>query len=330
MIVLAFDVGIKNLAYSIVEDKGDTYDIVEPFNINWNIINIIKDNIICECNGCENSVTKFCKISNRTYYFCGKHGRKMCKELLLKYPLNLKSIKTDKRCTCTKSCNKIAVAKHDERYMCQKHLDMFNKQIIKERSLQKYKLLVENFTVHDLKVKLLESLELYKELFLYVDYVCIENQPVYSNPTMKAIADTLYGWFLVRSIIDKHNTHSTIKKVCFFAASNKLKINGKDKEHNDQIKTAKNSYGKTKSLGVEECKRMISHNSNYVNHLDKFKKKDDMCDAYLHASYFIQKQQLKKNFDYTPKTKLFSNIRLFETMMFMIKQECLNDELLKR
>jgi len=75
---------------------------------------------------------------------------------------------------------------------------------------------------------------------------------------------------------------------------------------------------------------MIKHNPEYVNHLSKFKKKDDMCDAYLHASYFIQKSQMKKGYKNSVKTQLFLNIRKFESLMFIVKQICLNDEDLKK
>lgn len=326
MRVLGFDVGIKHLAYCIVENQGTEYNICQPCNHHWNIINIIKEDFKCEFEDCDLAIKKFTIVKGIKHYYCGKHARKMHKELMLLNPLNqyLMDPQSNQKCTSIKSCKAKATTKCNDIYMCQKHTTMFNKTVTKERSLQTHKLLVKDFTVHDLKVKLLESLEIYKELFLYVDYVCIENQPVYSNPTMKALADVIYTWFLVRSTIDKSITHSTIKKVCYFAASNKMKINGKKKELNDQIDASNDTYKKTKALGVEECTKMIKHRQEYINHLQTFKKKDDVCDAYLHASYFIQKEKAKKNFDECLPNSIVFSLRKWGSIMFALEQLKLN------
>ena len=76
--------------------------------------------------------------------------------------------------------------------------------------------------------------------------VCIENQPAFKNPTMKAISDVLYTWFMIRGLIEKDITDSKISKITFFAPSNKLKITDKTEDIADEIENAGNKYKKTK------------------------------------------------------------------------------------
>ena len=68
----------------------------------------------------------------------------------------------------------------------------------------------------------ISELEARKNL-LTANAVVIENQPSFKNPRMKSIATTLYDYYLIRGIIDKDRTKSSIKQVKFMSPSNKLK-----------------------------------------------------------------------------------------------------------
>lgn len=296
MKVLAFDIGIKNLAYcvSTYDEETNKYNIVEPYCDNWNIINLINDkDIKCQCEDCENNVTQYAKVDGQMLYYCGKH-KKLHKELLENNMLDFEFLNTDERCQYTKSCKTKARYKYRDMCYCTTHKNAHAKLLIKERNLQKYKVIVKDFTIHDLKVKLLKTLEEYIDIFLYVDEVYLENQPAYCNPTMKAISDVLYSWFLIRVYADSEYYQSTIKKIGFTAAANKMKINGMGQELNEEIDNAPNKYKKTKELSIVQTKSMLSHNQDYIDHLDSFGVKlDDMCDSYLHGVYQLQKN-LKK------------------------------------
>ena len=58
MKILSFDIGIKNLAYCLV-DETKLYD--------WNVINLLSEECNCNINNCKNNVfyiynnLKFCK-----------------------------------------------------------------------------------------------------------------------------------------------------------------------------------------------------------------------------------------------------------------------------
>lgn len=293
MRVIGFDVGIKNCSYCVVDYdvETNTYNVPEPCDKYWNIINLTETHALhCANPECNNSVTQTAIVNGEHHYYCGRH-KKIHKELLENNPLIINETDDNTiRCQHSASCKTKSKWMYNDKYLCGTHKTVFEKNANKERELKKYKVFVKDFTVHDLKVILLRKFEELQDIFLDADYVCIESQPSLKNPTMKAIADVMYTWFLMRSIIDQEYTGSTISKIVFFAPSNKMKINGMGQELNDEINNASNKYKMTKELGVKQCCDMISHDDNCINHLSTFKKKDDMCDAFLHASYYIQKE----------------------------------------
>ena len=77
MKIISWDIGIKNLAYCILEENNNlenTYIIH-----NWNIINIAESNLKCssflknENVICDNKVTNKCILCDKNYFFCNIH-----------------------------------------------------------------------------------------------------------------------------------------------------------------------------------------------------------------------------------------------------------------
>ena len=293
--VLGFDVGIKNLAYCIVEKKEDKYHIQSSHKDCWNIINLTEqDKLLCANSGCTNPITKTSEIGGIKYYFCTKH-KLLHKALIQANPLDFdlhNEDQTGSKCSHAASCKTKSKYMWGGNPICCKHKEMIERNEEKSRALVKYKTFVKDFTIHDLKLSLLQKLDSFKDLFLNVDIVCIENQPTFKNPTMKAISDVLYTWFMIRGLVEHDLNSSTISKITFFAPSNKLKIAGKTEDINEQIDQADKAgskYKKTKELGITNCMEFIKWNQEYVDHLNTFKKKDDLCDAFLHGVYYIEK-----------------------------------------
>lgn len=290
--VLGFDVGIKNLAYCIVEKQDDKY-IIQPSHIdNWNIINLTEqDKLKCCYETCPNSISLCSEINKEKYHFCSKH-KLYHKVILSNNKILFNECSDSSKCAHAISCKTKSKFIYNNIPLCSKHKEMIEKNENKLRALTKYKTFVKDFTIHDLKLSLLQKLDTFKNIFLKVDIVCIENQPTFKNPTMKAISDVLYTWFMIRGLIEKEQNNSTISKITFFAPSNKLKIAGKTENINEEIADATktgNKYKKTKELGITNCLEFIKYNQEYVDHLNSFKKKDDLCDAFLQGAYFYEK-----------------------------------------
>ena len=52
----------------------------------------------------------------------------------------------------------------------------------------------------------------------FINEILIENQPTLINPTMKTIASLLYGYFVMRGIVEKQKTNSQIVKYLDYLA----------------------------------------------------------------------------------------------------------------
>ena len=174
MNILSWDVGIKHLAYNLSEytinlSENETNKI----NLNikqWGIINLALE----QCNFCESDG----EYIYEKQYYCKEHCRRIREkhychesECTKKAKYNIDSIKDDTTIL---------------KYLCEEHGPKtynFDSaiEVLKDKLIEKLdKITFENFTV-----------------------VLIENQPTFKNPKMKAIADTLYAWFIIRKIIDE-------------------------------------------------------------------------------------------------------------------------------
>jgi hypothetical protein len=145
---------------------------------------------------------------------------------------------------------------------------------------------VKDMTTDDLKYQLVKCLDERKQDLLQTEMVLIENQPTFKNPTMKAISDTLYTWFMIRGVVDKDINNSQIKKIKFISPSNKLKeFDQKAIEEADESK----KYKETKKLSVENTKTILQSYGlkQWIDELMKHQKKDDLADSFLQGWYVL-------------------------------------------
>ena len=131
---------------------------------------------------------------------------------------------------------------------------------------------------------------------LNVDYVLIENQPCMKNPVMKSIQMILYALYIMCKngkyiINDISNEINRIKHIHLISASNKLKVYDGPKIE----LTYKSSYTRRKKLSILHTQYLLKDNEEKLKYLNNHKKKDDLCDTYLQALYFVKN---KKKFKY--------------------------------
>jgi len=164
---------------------------------------------------------------------------------------------------------------------------------------------VKDMTSDDLKFHLVKCLDERKEyLLLNVDMVLIENQPTFKNPTMKAISDTLYTWFMIRGIVDKELNNSTIQKIRFISPSNKLK---EFDQKTIEEATEAHKYKETKKLSIENTKTiLLSYGLNqWIDVIMSHQKKDDLADSFLQGWYILNNMN---------EDKLYSEWRILYDM----------------
>jgi hypothetical protein len=317
--ILSFDVGIKNLAYCLIEKNENNFSIHK-----WGIINLVDDrqkcmytlrggkicdkeakfriqhkekfnifdkeeNMFCTCTAHKDKSTPTIEQATHTIKITTKKSKKN-KETDVCEEEKSKCILCDKDAEYELSTNKNYA-------WCETHYQKNGKAF--EKKITSKKITITNCNkqpIQFLTEKLFEKLDK-ESSFLSVDDILIENQPALRNPTMKTISSILYSYFVIRGITDKQNTNSNISLVKFVSPSNKLKI---DKEQTDEIidkesiiknkkkasvKEQKTIYNLTKNLGIKYCAALIDEKDRKI--LDSYKKKDDMCDSFLQGFQYL-------------------------------------------
>jgi hypothetical protein len=290
--ILSFDVGIKNLAYCLMEKKDNNVKILK-----WEIINLVEDRNLCQ----------FVLKNKRV---CGKIGRFTCSHVCPQAtsPENNNNMKEVVVCNSHKN-NYTPIEVENNNFNCNHNkcrnkssINLMNKQEwswcethkkdIKSvlRNFKPKKLTFQNCSqqpIQELAKKLFNKLDADKD-FILVDEVLIENQPSLKNPNMKTISTLLYSYFVMRGITDKYRTLSNITNIKFISPSNKLKIDKsttnkklKDAKEKDQ----KEVYEITKGLGKIYCRALITDDEKKL--LEKYDKQDDLCDCFLQGFQYL-------------------------------------------
>jgi len=290
MKIISWDVGIKNLAYCIME-KTNNNEL--PYKIhNWGVLNSIEKCLLKCCghgltpNSSSDNCTRKVLYTNKIYGelrgYCAIHKREFT-------PIDCECIpvKCDDICSFSDKCKKTAQFNINNQLYCKTHKKNIITKFTKHQLLVKYK--PPNCNTVDIKVlkrNMIELLDNNKDILLNVDHCVIENQPSLKNPKMKSIAETLYGWFLIRGQIDNQNP---IKNLTYMCPSNKLKVN----EDNtisilSRSRNSTEKYKLTKQLGIIYCKQLLKNDPDNLTFLGNNSKKDDLCDAFLQGAYYIE------------------------------------------
>jgi hypothetical protein len=255
--ILSFDIGIKNLAYCLLENTDINGD---SSILDWGIIDLINDtpliqNIDKDKNK-DNSC--ICSFIQKNKKICGKTGYCQYKEN-----------------------DDILCKTHSKKYV-DDQIDIIEK-VVKKKVVKKK---CNTKSSRDICITLIEKLN-EKPHFIECDYIVIENQPSTKNPTMKTIQVMIYTYFINKCYIDNKCQH--IKDIVLLAPRNKLTVyTGPVVECN-----LKNKYSRTKKLGIEYCKYMIQTDIQNTQLFISHTKKDDLADCYLQGVFFI-KNNLKK------------------------------------
>ena len=286
MKVLSWDVGIINLAFCLIDYNKETkeYKILD-----WDIINLT-DREKMKCTECNANPSYYQVISEK--YYCKNHSK-----LAAITPPEfdeLFQLESNNKCGYegkTGACGKNSKYKLNTDYYCNTHAKNKYKSYSNEYKLVNHtKKGIDKMSMDDFLLRLVKELDKRPNL-LNCEAVFIENQPTMKNPRMKTISVTLYNYYIIRGIIDKHISKSPLKEVHFMAPSNKLKLaNDGDKVELVKVKNNEDdskTYKLTKSLGVKYCLEMIKQVPEWVEKFNSHKKKDDLADCFLQGMYAL-------------------------------------------
>jgi len=273
--IIGWDVGIKNLAYCIINKNNET----NTFTIEqWKIIDLT-DNVDYYCCGllkkkkgdkeekqCDKTAKFYTESNDKTKYYCATHKKQHnvnTEEIEASY---VKQIDNPDKQLCqhitpknNKQCIKKANYLFNNQLCCKTHKEMQLKNKIKEVSIKPIK---KNKTYADTQTlceKMYNKLSEINDLET-IDEVYIENQPTHINPVMKTVSAMLFSYFVY---IFKSNKLSN-KIIKFVSPSFKIEIN---KELIEFTNNKINQHNNTKS---KECKcRICKLNTDLITNKEK-------------------------------------------------------------
>ena len=303
MKIISWDVGIINLAFCIIDIESIT-DTKKKWSIHdWGVINLTNRESL-KCYNCGKNASCFLEkddiycipTNNNDLYYCKKHLPKDIKKPNFEEIVNvLDTVSNQIFPNCEwdgKECIKKSKYSIRGKCFCNAHAKSVFKKIEGRYDIQNLKRKsVGSIDIEDLKIQLIKKLESRTD-FLENSYVVIENQPSMKNPKMKAIASTIYDYFLIRGLFDKEKNDSQIVKVKFMSPSNKLKL-ADDKDTSTLVKLKGDeakSYKLTKSLSVKYTNKILEKDNidnKWNNFFQDSKKKDDLADCLLQGLYFM-------------------------------------------
>jgi hypothetical protein len=278
---LSWDVGVKNMAFSLLEKTDDNKCKL----LRCGILNLVDKRDVCQ-------------FELRTKKCCGKIARhkilndklvdlNVCKAHCVK--VKVEPVKLDiYKCVKCGEKSYINICGKEDWAWCEKHENLSKKVLTQ---FKPKKITGQNCSqqpIQELVSELTRKLDENQD-FLDVCGVWIENQPSLINPSIKTIASALYTYFIVRGIIDKKD--NKIEFVKFASPLNKLKVAKKTTQDAlEKAKSAREYYSIEKGLSIIYVKALLDENEKLI--LNKAveqndNKGDDICDSYLQGFHHI-------------------------------------------
>lgn len=269
MRVLSIDVGIKNLAFCLLNKTGSNFTIDK-----WGVIDLSEE-ITYTCSVIEKGVPclKPAKFRKDALCFCLKHSKKQIYQVptndlkpsyINKQKIqNLYEIADKYKIVYEKPIKKTDLTNIINDYI---HDTCFE-PVVKTNASK-----LDLVTIgHNLQIKFDEVLE---NEFNAIEMIIIENQIGPIAIRMKTIQGMIAQYFIMRN--------HTIN-IEFVNASNKLKALGNEE---------KTTYKDRKKMGIQTCAELVKNTSElqiWETYFNNHKKKDDLADALLQGIWFINK-----------------------------------------
>ena len=316
MIIISFDIGIKNMGYCIFKlNNNDETLQCPPFEIlDWAILNLTQptNSIIHFCNSINKSkskkgisleckkIAKYTKIQqdqgegeNNIQYYCKKHANDSEYIIVSNMKRMLSTFKKSTKESIIQKCNemKIEINEKDSKSILmaalEKHMNMHSIIPIVETK-QNSANDVDLISVGKQMKIMLDANPYINE----ITHVIIENQISPIANRMKTIQGMLSQYFIMKN----DNIH-----IEFISSSNKLKQFSKieidsmptnrtpELEVGAQMNKAK--YKEHKNDGIFYCNEILLKNAWLNNWISKIniKKKDDLADCFLQGLWYLKK-----------------------------------------
>jgi hypothetical protein len=257
MKVISFDVGLRNLAYCVLEGTSRA----DVRIVDWNIIDVLGERAgvgAVRCHKCT-AAARYEHASNGTFA-CSKHTPKKAKPVT-KTALNKKSVDELRTDIAASGLTTTATKKSDLVSLLYNHL--------RQNTWKKCVSSAATGSVMEMSPALMESLDRRMTSWAGADMVCIENQP---ERRMYAVQAMLQMYFTMKGI--KASGVSATHKL-----SNMVTVD-------DNVK----SYKGRKKTGVAHALHLVPQ-CNHA-HFTSHPKKDDLADAFLQGLWVLEHSRM--------------------------------------
>lgn len=290
MIVISFDVGIKNLAYCLLSmNEAETETEAGAEVDGKNFIEIIKWNIVDL--SCHHVETEEAKILNAKTCCC------KCKKVATYCTHSNTMLSEDVERFCKKHAQEAGLPMHPKLLKSNSKIGQMPYIV----PLSKKKVSCNKINIVDLGKSLKSHLDfIFAEYMDKIDVILIENQIGNLAGRMNVLQGMISQYFIMRNI-----TH-----IEFISATNKLKlfktiINNKsdacssggklDNGGNldNVIESEKKLYKMRKDAGKKVCRSLLSFYpklTGWITKYDQHKKNDDLADCFLQGYYYAYLQ----------------------------------------
>ena len=273
MIILSFDVGIKNLAYCLFE-----YNTLQSENLQndknykilqWDVIDLADTSIpMCQNENCKHKA-KYVKQKN---YYCKPHAKKHEFFILPDESLKVSKIKKmnfSKLRQIAEGYNLLLEMKS------RKKMDYLEEILhyIETRSFEP----IQNKNTNDFDLVSLGIImkKKFEELFEKYDFdvILIENQISPIANRMKCLQGMMTQYFIMKEC----------ENIQYVSSANKLKSFSKERMN----------YKQRKEFSIKTSIEILQTNKNiekWTEFFLKHKKKDDLADSFLQGLWFIKEK----------------------------------------